>query len=72
MQRGSIRTNPGGGFPATISADDVRSYVNANLARLDRFVEREIYFREAQGDASPTDSISKEEVIDEAIAAALS
>jgi DNA-directed RNA polymerase specialized sigma24 family protein len=58
-------------FPATISAEDVRSYVNVNLARLDRFVEREIYFREAQGTIEP-DSISKEEVIDEAIAAALS
>lgn len=58
-------------FPATISAEDVRSYVNANLSRLDRFVEREIYFREAQETIAP-DSISKEEVIDEAIAAALS
>jgi len=57
-------------FPATISAEDVRSYVNANLARLDRFVEREIYFREAQDTIEPG-SISKEEVIDEAIAAAL-
>jgi DNA-directed RNA polymerase specialized sigma24 family protein len=57
-------------FPATISSDDVRSYVNVNLARLDRFVEREIYFREAQETIAP-DSISKEEVIDEAIAAAL-
>jgi DNA-directed RNA polymerase specialized sigma24 family protein/ribosome-associated translation inhibitor RaiA len=57
-------------FPATISSDDVRSYVNANLARLDRFVEREIYFREAQEMIAP-DSVSKEEVIDEAIAAAL-
>lgn len=58
-------------FPATISGDDIRTYVNANLARLDRFVEREIYFREAQ-ELIPRDSISKEEVIDEAIAAALS
>ena len=58
-------------FPPTISAEDVRLYVNANLARLDRFVEREIYFREAQETIAP-DSISKEEVIDEAIAAALS
>jgi DNA-directed RNA polymerase specialized sigma24 family protein/ribosome-associated translation inhibitor RaiA len=58
-------------FPPTISADDVRSYVNANLARLSRFVEREIYVREAQGTLSPG-SVSKEEVIDEAIAAALS
>jgi DNA-directed RNA polymerase specialized sigma24 family protein len=58
-------------FPPTISADDVRSYVNANLARLDRFVDREIYFRETQ-DRIARDSISKEEVIDEAIASALS
>jgi DNA-directed RNA polymerase specialized sigma24 family protein len=53
-----------------VSADDVRSYVNVNLARLERFVEREIYMREAQ-DTIASDSISKEEVIDEAIAAAL-
>ena len=58
-------------FPPTISADDIRSYVNVNLARLERFVEREIYFREAQ-DAIAPDSVSKEEVIDETIAAALS
>lgn len=58
-------------FPPTVSDEDVRSYVNANLARLDRFVEREIYFREAQESIAP-DSISREEVIDEAIAAALS
>lgn len=57
-------------FPATISADDVRSYVNVNLSRLERFVEREIYFREAQ-DSIARDSLSKEEVIDETIAAAL-
>jgi DNA-directed RNA polymerase specialized sigma24 family protein/ribosome-associated translation inhibitor RaiA len=57
-------------FPPTISAEDIRSYVNANLARLDRFVEREIYFREAQETIVP-ESVSKEEVIDEAIASAL-
>jgi DNA-directed RNA polymerase specialized sigma24 family protein/ribosome-associated translation inhibitor RaiA len=57
-------------FPPTISAEDVRSYVNANLSRLDRFVAREIYFREAQ-ETIPPDAISKEEVIDEAIASAL-
>jgi RNA polymerase sigma factor (sigma-70 family) len=57
-------------FPPTISADDIRSYVNANLSRLDRFVEREIYFRETQ-DGMAADTISKEEVIAEAIAAAL-
>jgi DNA-directed RNA polymerase specialized sigma24 family protein/ribosome-associated translation inhibitor RaiA len=57
-------------FPATISSDDVRSYVNVNLSRLERFVEREIYFREAQETLTPG-SVTKEEVIDEAIARAL-
>src|SRR5438132_1147907 len=44
--------------------------VNVNLSRLERFVDREIYFREAQ-DLIPTDSITKEEVIDETIIATL-
>jgi DNA-directed RNA polymerase specialized sigma24 family protein len=57
-------------FPAMISGDDIRSYVNVNLSRLERFVEREIYFREAQ-ESIPPDSLSKEEVIDETIASAL-
>ena len=57
-------------FPATVSSDDIRSYVNVNLSRLERFVEREIYFREAS-DLVLEDSISKEEVIDETIASAL-
>jgi RNA polymerase sigma factor (sigma-70 family) len=57
-------------FPATVSADDVRSYVNVNLSRLERFVEREIYFREASEFIAP-DSITTNEVIDETIAAAL-
>ena len=56
--------------PQTISQDDIRSYVNANLARLERFVEREILYRESS-DQIPPDSISKEEVIGEAIARAL-
>lgn len=58
-------------FPPAVSAEDVRSYVNANLSRLERFVEREIYFRESSETLEP-DSVSKEEVIDETIAAALS
>lgn len=57
-------------YPPAVCADDVRSYVNANLSRLERFVEREIYFREAQEIISPN-SVTKEEVIDETIAAAL-
>jgi DNA-directed RNA polymerase specialized sigma24 family protein len=58
-------------YPPTVSADDVRSYVNVNLARLERFVEREIFIRESQ-DLLASDAITKEEVIDETIAAALS
>src|SRR5579863_5789374 len=54
-----------------VSAEDVRSYVNANLPRLERFVEREIYFREAQSMLEP-DAVTCAEVIDETIAAALS
>ena len=57
-------------FPATVSSDDIRSYVNVNLSRLERFVEREIYFREASDLVAP-DSVTAEEVIDETIATAL-
>jgi RNA polymerase sigma factor (sigma-70 family) len=56
--------------PETISSEDVRSYVNANLNRLDRYVERELYFRQAS-DQLPEDSLTKEEVVDEVIARAL-
>jgi DNA-directed RNA polymerase specialized sigma24 family protein/ribosome-associated translation inhibitor RaiA len=51
------------------SSDDIRTYINANLRRLERFVERELYFRETAEEI--TESITKEEVIDEAIARAL-
>jgi DNA-directed RNA polymerase specialized sigma24 family protein len=57
-------------YPPMVSADDIRSYVNVNLARLERFVEREIYFREAQ-EVVASDTLTKDEVIDETIAAAL-
>jgi DNA-directed RNA polymerase specialized sigma24 family protein/ribosome-associated translation inhibitor RaiA len=54
----------------TISGDDIRSFVNANLVRLERFVERELYFRETSEEPLAS-AVSKEEVIDEAIARAL-
>jgi DNA-directed RNA polymerase specialized sigma24 family protein len=57
-------------YPPVISAEDVRSYVNVNLSRLERFVERELYMREAQDLLAPN-SLTKEEVIDEVIAGAL-
>ena len=53
-----------------ISGDDVRTYVNVNLARLERFVERELYFRET-AEQIEGESVTKDEVIDEAIARAL-
>src|SRR6266480_8116475 len=45
-----------------VSTDDIRTYVNVNLARFERFVERELYFRETS-EQLEGDSISKEEVI---------
>ena len=56
--------------PPVVSVEDIRAYVNVNLARLERFVERELYFRET-AEQIEADSISKEEVIDEAIVRAL-
>ncbi len=56
--------------PLTATADDIRSYVNANFRRLRLFVEREIYFRESSGQLEP-DSLNWEEVVDEAVAQAL-
>jgi RNA polymerase sigma factor (sigma-70 family) len=57
-------------LPPTISADDIGSYVNANLARLERFVDRELYFRRADEEI-PEDGLSTPEVVDEVIARAL-
>jgi RNA polymerase sigma factor (sigma-70 family) len=54
----------------TASSEDIRTYVNASLGRLERFVERELYFRETAEEIT-SDSVTKEEVIDEAIARAL-
>lgn len=54
-----------------ISGEDVRSYVSVNLSRFQRFVERELYFRQSADELFPT-TISSEEIVDEAIARALS
>jgi RNA polymerase sigma factor (sigma-70 family) len=55
----------------TVSADDIGSYVDANLSRLTRFVDRELYFRHAEQEVSE-DGVATEEVVDEVIARALS
>jgi len=57
-------------LPPTISVDDIGAYVNANLGRLERFVDRELYFRRAE-DEILDDSILTSEVVNEAIARAL-
>jgi len=59
-------------LPPTISADDIGSYVNANLSRLERFIDRELYFRRA-GEEIPNseDGLATTEVVDEVIARAL-
>jgi DNA-directed RNA polymerase specialized sigma24 family protein/ribosome-associated translation inhibitor RaiA len=56
--------------PPTISADDIGSYVNANLARLERFVDRELHFRCADEEILE-DALSTAEVVNEVIARAL-
>jgi RNA polymerase sigma factor (sigma-70 family) len=63
-------------LPPTISADDIGSYVNANLSRLERFVDRELRFRRADEDmpnsnSDSEDGLSTTEVVDEVIARAL-
>jgi DNA-directed RNA polymerase specialized sigma24 family protein/ribosome-associated translation inhibitor RaiA len=56
--------------PSAASGEEIRSYVNANLRRLRLFVERELYLRENSGELD-SDSISVEEIVDEAVARAL-
>ncbi|HKM46981.1 MAG TPA: HPF/RaiA family ribosome-associated protein [Terriglobales bacterium] len=57
-------------MPPTISADDIGSYVNANLGRLERFVDRELHFRRTDEEI-PEDGLSTAEVVNEVIARAL-
>ncbi len=56
--------------PLTASADDVRSYVNANFRRLKLFVQHQLFYRESSAQLVP-DSLSAEEVVDEVVARAL-
>ena len=59
-------------LPPTISAEDIGSYVNANLSRLERFVDRELYFRRADEEIPISgDGLSTPEVVNEVIARAL-
>ena len=56
--------------PDSVSEADISTYVNANLSRLQRFVERELRYRESNGELRPY-QLNPKEVIGEAIANAL-
>lgn len=56
--------------PEPVSPNDISNYVNVNLPRLRRYVERELQYREDQGQIA-TGQIAVEDVIGEAIANAL-
>lgn len=56
--------------PQTVSLLDIASYIDVNLPRLERFVERQIAYRESQGDLLP-DQVAPEDVVAEAICAAM-
>ena len=57
--------------PETVSPLDISSYIDINLPRLERFVERQIAYRESLGELPPG-HVAPDEVVAEAIATALS
>lgn len=59
-----------GKAPRAGNGVELETYVNVNLARLQRFIEREVQYRESTGDI-PANQASPEEVLDETIADAL-
>ncbi len=56
--------------PDTVSSLDISSYIDVNLPRLERFVERQIIYRESLGELL-RDQVAPEDVVAEAIATAL-
>ena len=56
--------------PEPISAADISLYIDVNFPRLKRFIERELQYREDQGQLPPG-QIAVEDVVNEAIANAL-
>lgn len=56
--------------PPTVSSEDISGYVNANLGRLQRFVERELRYRESIDQLAP-ETLTPAEVINEAVVNAL-
>ncbi len=56
--------------PDTVSSVDISRYIDVNLPRLERFVERQIAYRESLGELQP-DQVAPEDVVAEAICHAL-
>jgi RNA polymerase sigma factor (sigma-70 family) len=56
--------------PEQVSAEDISHYIDVNFPRLKRFIERELQYREDQGQLLP-DQVGVDDVVGEAIAAAL-
>ncbi|MBV8205927.1 MAG: HPF/RaiA family ribosome-associated protein [Acidobacteria bacterium] len=75
---GRTRQQPQVPFEQTLAAvqpvhatdSDITSWINANLRRLERYVDRELRFRINSGELA-SGSITREEVVDEAVATAL-
>ncbi len=57
-------------WPETVSSVDIAGYIDANLPRLERFVQRQIAYRESLGELRD-DQVAPEDVVAEAIATAL-
>lgn len=76
---GRVRPQPQVPFEQTLAAvkssaatgQDIQTWINANLRRLERFVDRELRYRFNSGELG-ANSITREEVIDEVVATALS
>ena len=56
--------------PDLIYSSDIARYVNVNLPRLERFIQRELQYRQDQGQLA-ANQVTVKEVVDEAIANAL-
>jgi RNA polymerase sigma factor (sigma-70 family) len=56
--------------PQAISSSDVSGYLDANLPRLQRYVQRQLSYRESQGQLAP-EQLTVDDVVSEAISNAL-
>jgi RNA polymerase sigma factor (sigma-70 family) len=55
--------------PPMASGQDIQSWINANLRRLERYVDRELRYRRNNGELNG--DVTREEIVDEVVAAAL-